>query len=353
MKFDDPNYNHRKNSCDFLDVTIAIEDGKIVTDLFRKDTAKPRTLLPSSAHPSHIPTNIIYSMGFRLLRICSSEFMFEKRLTELKNDFLIPRNYKERIIDTQFKRIRELPGETYDEKRREALKKKEKQKENKTRIISPFDFNPLLPKISSVIVKHHKSMLFNNPELKQVFEEPPMTSLRQGPNMRKYLCRSKLPKVSRNTRLRRETHPSAPRWKKCSKPCPACPFTLPACKTVKGEVSNYEHIIQTPVNCQSQNVVYYWKCTKDNCSTYPKCEYIGLSSRKYQKRFYEHQYYVKSDKLTEPSGEHFSLPGHSIHDLRGLVLEQVRNPDPFVLRAREALLIQKFNTFHKGLNKEP
>ena len=52
--------------------------GKINTDLFRKHTDKPRALLPSSAHPSHITTNIIYSMAFRLLRICNKEEDFEK-----------------------------------------------------------------------------------------------------------------------------------------------------------------------------------------------------------------------------------------------------------------------------------
>ena len=92
---------------------------------------------------------------------------------------------------------------------------------------------------------------------------------------------------------------------------------------------------------------------KDNCNNFPECEYIGLTSRTFQKRFYEHQYYVKSENVFQPSGEHFNKPGHSMHDLRGLVLEKVRNQDPFVLKAREALLIQKFNTFNHGLNKEP
>ena len=293
-------------------------------------------------------------MGFRLLRICSNEDQFEKRLTELKEDFLVPRKYKPRIIDAQFKRIKELPGASYDERRQEALKKIDKtNNQTKPRIISPFDYNPLLPAISSVINKHHRAMIFTNPELKSLFEEPPMASLRQGPNIRRKLCRSRLSKVRRTNQHKRNTHASAPGWKKCSKPCPACPFTLPSCNTVKGQVSEYEHKIQTPVNCQSKNVVYYWKCTKDNCSSFPRCEYIGLSSRSFQKRFYEHQYYVKSDKISEPSGEHFSLPGHSLSDMKGMVLEEVRNSDPFVLRAREALLIEKFNTYSLGLNKEP
>ena len=62
---------------------------------------------------------------------------------------------------------------------------------------------------------------------------------------------------------------------------------------------------------------------------------------------------MKSDKLNEPSGEHFNLPGHSIHDMECLVLEEVKKLDPYVLRARESLLIQNFNSYNRGLNKEP
>ena len=86
---------------------------------------------------------------------------------------------------------------------------------------------------------------------------------------------------------------------------------------------------------------------------FPYNSYIGLSTRKFQLRFSEHLGYVKSDKITEPSGEHFNLPGHSIHDMEAIVLEAVKSNDPFVLRAREALLIQKFNTYRMGLNKKP
>ena len=113
---------------------------------------------------------------------------------------------------------------------------------------------------------------------------------------------SKLPKFSRSNHLQRNSHASAPGWKKCSKPCPACPFALPPCQTVKGQVSDYEHLVKTPVNCQSNKVLYYWKCTKDNFASFPKWEYIGLSSRLFQKRFYEHQYLIKSEKITKPSG---------------------------------------------------
>ena len=67
----------------------------------------------------------------------------------------------------------------------------------------------------------------------------------------------------------------------------------------------------------------------------------------------DYKQHVRSERLEEPSGHHFNTPGHSLSHLAGLVLEHVRNPDPFVLKAREFLYIQKFDTFNNGLNKRP
>ena len=43
------------------------------------------------------------------------------------------------------------------------------------------------------------------------------------------------------------------------------------------------------------------------------------------------------------------MNGHSVADIEGVVIEQVKNKDPFVLKAREHHFIQKFRS---GLNKE-
>ena len=162
MKFDEYEHNEENNSCNFLDIKISITDGVISTDLYRKETDKPSALLPSSAHPGHIAKNIVYSMGFRLLRICSSQERFEYRLKELKNNFLMPRNYKPSLINLEFDRVRGLPGDDFNERRRGALEKVEKEQKNNDRIIAPLDFNPHLPKASEIFRKHHKAMIFND-----------------------------------------------------------------------------------------------------------------------------------------------------------------------------------------------
>ena len=82
-------------------------------------------------------------------------------------------------------------------------------------------------------------------------------------------------------------------------------------------------------------------------------EYVGLTHRSFKARMAEHKQYVRSTLLDKPSGFHFNQPGHDLSHFAGLVLEEVKSQDPFVLRAREFLYIQKFDTYRNGLNKEP
>ena len=180
-----------------------------------------------------------------------------------------------------------------------------------------------------------------------------MAAMRQPPNIRKMICRAALSQPKRADRLGRRTHKSAPGWKKCGQgSTTCCPFALPSTQTVVGQVTGYSHEIRDPVTCQTQNCVYYWKCRKENCKSYPRCEYVGLTSRPFRLRLAEHKQNVRSKNLDTPSGGHFNQQGHELSHLGGLVLEHVKSSDPFVLRAREFLYIQKFDTYRNGLNGE-
>ena len=96
----------------------------------------------------------------------------------------------------------------------------------------------------------------------------------------------------------------------------------------------------------------YWKCIKHNCQKFPKCEYVGLSTRSFKTHYSEHLQYIRSQVITQPSGEHFNMKAHDISHIQGLAIEHVKSTDPFVLRAREWRLIQKMDTYRNGLNKE-
>ena len=141
---------------------------------------------------------------------------------------------------------------------------------------------------------------------------------------------SKLFPVSRAVNLKRAAHKQDPGWKKCGKPCKVCPYTMDNNQTVIGTASLNKYTIREAVSCDPSNCVYYWKCVKPNCTDYPECEYIGKTSRQFKDRLAEHQDYPKHDIITEPSGEHFTKPGHNVSHLKGLVLEKVRNKDPYI-----------------------
>ena len=174
-------------------------------------------------------------------------------MEELKTDFLKPRKYKDKVIKQQFDRIKALPGNSYEEKRNFALKKVDKTDKNADRVIMPIDYNPHMPIASTLLQKHHKTMLFSNPALKAMFSEPPMPALRQPKNIRKILCRSKLYPVTRSRKLRRQTHKDAPGWKECNNPCKACTYTLDKCTQLTGLASGYTPEITEPLSCATTN----------------------------------------------------------------------------------------------------
>ena len=264
----------------------------------------------------------------------------------------MPRNYKPNLIEKEFEKIRQLPGNNFKERRIEALKKVEKTSKNADRITAPIDFNPHLPHASETLTKHHKAMVFTAPHLKPIFPSPPMPAYRQPDNLRKLLCKSRLYPVHRGANLKRAAHKQAPGWKKCGKPCKICPYTMDNTQAVIGTASSYKSTIREAVSCDTSNCVYYWKCVKPNCKDYPECEYVGMTTRQFKERLSEHRDYPKRDVITEPSGLHFTKPGHNVSHLRGLVLEMVRNKDPYILKSREHLFIQQFDTFRHGLNQE-
>ena len=80
-------------------------------------------------------------------------------------------------------------------------------------------------------------------------------------------------------------------------------------------------------------------------------QYIGESERSIQERFSEHKNYVASNQVSKATGAHFNLPGHSMSEMRVVILEKVHSIDPLIRKEREELFIRNFNTKYKGLNK--
>ena len=135
--------------------------------------------------------------------------------------------------------------------------------------------------------------------------------------------------------------------KKCGKSCPTCPFVKEGKFISINNKQRWE--IHGNINCETANLVYLIECKKENC----KARYIGQTERKLKERFANHKQYTKSIIPTQATGEHFNLPGHSLSDITVTIIEQIKNKNEDYRKQRETFHIKKFNTYYKGLNRQP
>ena len=318
-------YCLKSKSTTFLDMTVSIKGNKIVTDLYRKPSDKVQYLLPSSCHPSHIFKSIPYSLALRLVRICSTKELLNKRLEELKI-MLLSRNYNKNVINAALSKAKTLD-------RSEILKRRQHRKNE--RVVLALTFNPKLPSVSKIIKKHWITMT-QDPLMKKVFPKPPMLAFKQPPNLRRMLCRAKLPTVNQARRKLKGVKP-------CNEPCNLCPY-INTSKNIISSQTKEKFEIKDLFTCNSKGVIYLTTCTLCNK------QYVGQTGRKLKERMKEHLYNMY--KKTEVTGLHYSLPGHSHWNFKVQVIEKVSPNTPNYRLEREDFWIKKLCTKTPlGLNK--
>ena len=133
--------------------------------------------------------------------------------------------------------------------------------------------------------------------------------------------------------------------KKCGKSCPVCPFVNEG-KFIKKTNKNWE--IYGKYNCETKNIIYIIECNKEKC----KLRYIGETEKSLKDRIYNHITKIKSIIPTTATGEHFNEPGHNLSNMTATIIEQVKYNDINYRRERKKYFIKKFNTLHKGLNRQ-
>ena len=171
-------------SIPFLDVSCSIQNGKIETDLHRKETDRNQYLLPSSCHPPTCTKNIPFSLCLRIVRICSKPEYRERQFLNLK-ELMMNRGYSERTIQAAIDRARGIP-------RHIAIRRVVRSQANK-RPVFALTYDPRLPPIQNIQARHWRSMVSQDPYLSEVFEQPPLTAFRRQKNIKNHLIRAKVP----------------------------------------------------------------------------------------------------------------------------------------------------------------
>jgi hypothetical protein len=318
-------YNISDKSTTYLDMTIKLKNGKVVTDFYRKPTDKIQYLLPSSCHPSHTFKSIPYSLAIRLVRICSTKQILQQRLGELKT-MLLSRKYNKNVVNAAIEKAWSLD-------RNQMLKKREKKQND--RVVLALTFNPKLPSVSKIINKHWKTMT-KDPNLCKIFKKPPMLAFKQPPNLRSMLCHAKLP-------ANKPTKRKLVGIKPCNEPCSVCPY-IDTSKEFHSNQTKEKFQMTESFNCSTKGIIYLTTCT--HCNK----QYVGQSGRKLKERIKEHLYNILQKK--EVTGVHYSLPGHSHWNFKVQIIERVTPNTPTYRLEREDHWIKKLATkIPLGLNK--
>ena len=173
----------------------------------------------------------------------------ETRFSELKQ-MLIERKYSSAMVDAAIRRARAIP-------RKEALKKVDHPNQPHKRPIFAVTWDPRLPNLSDLQMKHWRSMKSQDRYLGQVFKDPPLIAYKRQRNIGDFLIKAKVP-----TKPDTRPHRNQNGMKKFGK-CVICPFILEGKHIKKG---TYNWNIVTKADCNTKNLVFLIQCNISKCN---------------------------------------------------------------------------------------
>ena len=132
---------------EFLDVSVAVKNGKFMTDVYTKPNDKKTYLHYHSDHPETVKKAIPTGLFGRARRICSDEDTFNQQASNIRGR-LTQRGYPSHVIDRG-----------YDIARKEdksQLMKKKTAKKTDSRVPMVITFSKFLPDIKQILQKNSK-----------------------------------------------------------------------------------------------------------------------------------------------------------------------------------------------------
>ena len=325
---------HDQQEINFLDILIKRDGHGFATDLYRKKTDTCSYLQADSFHPTHLKKSLPVSQYSRIRRICSNTTDFNKQADELDLRFR-QKKYPEQWIKSARDKYKEM---TQDE----CLTKRQ-AKPTDTRSCCFLQYSPMGKEFENIIKKHWH-IVNTDPQLENVFKDPPKVVYKRPPNLRNMLVKSDLPPVRKGTFL-----DVTDGNYKCGA-CTQCTFTT-KCTTYNHPHTGKSIKIKGFITCNQKNVVYLILCP---CGL----AYVGKTTRALKTRIAEHRSNIRTKDQHSPVALHFAEAQHSVSSLRYIGIEHVKTPrrggniDNLLLR-RESYYIHMLQTMTpRGLNQE-
>ena len=279
-----------QSSITFLDLSISISPSltQVTTSVHYKPTDSHSYLSFHSSHPLSTKTSIPFSQFLRLRRICSSDTDFQSQ-ARLMSSFFLNRGYPPETISSALDKASSISRAT-------ALIPKEPPPTTDRPILS-LTYHPHNMAVKHILFRHFH-ILQTDPQLKDIFPQPPLLAHKRDANLKDLLVTAT---VSSPTRTPPGNHP-------CSQAkCPCCPY-INSSTLISGPQSNFT--IRTSFTCLSADIIYVISCR--HCQQI----YVGETYRTLRERFSEHLRSVRLPHYNTPVALHFRQPPHTLADMQ-------------------------------------
>ncbi|XP_071994082.1 uncharacterized protein [Engystomops pustulosus] len=280
---------------EFLDIKMKTDkEGKIKTEVFRKQTATNSLLHAESAHIPSTIKGIPVGQFLRLKRICSDELSFEQQAADLKIRFR-ERGYSRKNIERAYRRAKFTPRKELLCPNEEDKKLKTAREGNATRLITTYNKN--WKKLTSTISKYWP-ILHTDKNISQLITKQPKITARRAQNLKDRLVHSHYIPEKNNP-----FGTKGPKWG-CF-PCKNCK----ACENIQrgdtfwDQKYKKEYKITQYISCKTSGIIYHATCP---CGKI----YIGLTTREFKLRVGEHIRDIENAKSEEHIESLKTLPRH-------------------------------------------
>ena len=236
-------HERSREEINFLDVTVRVNHGEFITNLYCKPTDGHQYLHFESCHPSHTKSSIIFSQALRMRRICSKKSDLVANIGKLK-DWFKERGYPEDMVNKETKRALESPSLG-----RSKTSERSVSGNCGTGVPLVVNYNPALCRLGQVIRKN-LCFLYQDEEVKQVFSPAPFVSFRSVRTLRSHLVRAKIYPVGERLVGSR----------KCNKNrCQVCKNVIET-ETFQSFVDKKVYKINHRFTCSDKCLVYLLSC---------------------------------------------------------------------------------------------
>lgn len=332
-------YTADPHQLSFLDLSIRLEGGRLITSTFRKETAANTLLQADSHHPKSLIRGIPVGQFMRIRRNCSTEEDYFSESKQLYQRFR-ERGYPHRTL----KRAMSIAGH----KRRADLllpqKKTQQETEGLVRFITPYGSQ--WHQVNTILSKHWH-ILLRAVGSRQIIGERPSMVAKRAQNLNDMLVQSEFVRPSNRSWL--TDMPRVNGMFPCGH-CGTCKY-VDRSKTFRNSDGSQQFEIRSFINCATTRILYVLECPCHKL-------YVGKTKRQLRVRFGEH---LKSIRLKEETSvaQHFldfhqgKTTGLRVKGFYALSLTDRRGDFDRVLLRKEKKWIFRLGTLQpNGLNHE-